>query len=400
MSKISFENSLDIIDKILFDDISSVKVSLIESLGRVLSIDIEASENYPAKPTSAMDGYAIKYEDMDERLEVLCDNPAGHESKDIVAQKTAIKIFTGSLVPDGSDTVVPIENIQSSGKYISIVQKVPKGFSIRKVGESYKDGELLIKKGVKIGFSEIGVMASLNISSVEVYVKPIVAVASTGDEILDIGQKQTSPSQIRGTNHITMEAMARLHGSDVLQLGIIKDDKTAIKNMYKTALNKADIVVTTGGVSVGDYDFVKDIIKFELGADVLFHGVAIKPGQHIAVAKLGSKVIIGLPGFAYSSTVTFLLYVVPLIYKLQGIKYELEPINAKTLSNIPATNDKAVWTACDIRNTQGNLEVSIEDKKQGTSAILNNLVGDTCLLYQKPNTPAIKKGDTVQVVQI
>ncbi len=400
MSKISFIHSLDIIDKISFGSLSSVKVPLIDSLNRVLSVDIIADENSPIYPTSAMDGYAIRHDDIDKKIQVLCDNPAGHETKQIVQKVTAIKIFTGSLTPSGSDTVVPIENIKMSKSHITITQKVPKGFAIRDIGESYKKGELLIKKGSKIGFAEIGVMAGLNITQAWVYKKPTIAVASTGDEILDIAQERTNISQIRGTNHMTMAAIVKLHDCDVLQLGIIKDDRTAIKDMYKLALDKADIVVTTGGVSVGDYDFVKDIIKFELGADVLFHGVAIKPGQHIVVATVGSKVIVGLPGFAYSSTVTFLLYVVPLLHKLQGAKCKLKTTKAKALLDIPGTNEKAVFTACDIKNTDGYLEVSLENKKAGTSAILTNLVGETCLLYQKPNTKAIKNGDIVQIVQI
>jgi molybdopterin molybdotransferase len=243
-------------------------------------------------------------------------------------------------------------------------------------------------------------MAGLNISSVDVYKKPTIAVASTGDEILDVGEKQTNISQIRGTNHLTMEAIAIANGCDVMQLGIIKDNQQTIKDMYNKALHKADIVVTTGGVSVGDYDFVKDIIKFELGASVLFHGVAIKPGQHIVVAKLKNKIIVGLPGFAYSSTVTFLLYVVPLIYKLQGVEYKFKTIKTKALFDMPATYEKAVFTACDIENVDGYFEINIKNKKQGSSAILTNLVGQTCLLYQKPNTKAIQKGDTVEVLQI
>lgn len=399
MHKISFEKSLGIINDISFDTISSQKISINDSLNRVLSVDIIASENLPIKPTSAMDGYAIRYEDINTKIKIQCDNPAGNDKSFVVTKEICIKTFTGSLMPKGSDTLVPIENVLVDDDVIVVNKPVSKGFAVRDIGESYKKDELLIPKGTKIGFAQIAVIVSLNITEVQVYKKPIVAVASTGDEILEIGEKRTNISQIRGTNHITMEAIAKLNGADILQMGIIKDNKKAIQDMYKIALNKADIVVTTGGVSVGDYDFVKDIIKFELNADVLFHGVLIKPGQHIIVAKKANKIIVGLPGFAYSSTVTFLLYILPLIYKLQGKTKKFETIKAKALMDVPLAFEKSVFIACDIKNIDGYYAVDTCGKKTGSSAILTNLLGNLVLLYQKPNN-SIKKGDIVDVIKI
>ncbi len=400
MSKISFENSLEIINNISFDNLQETTVSLRDSLNRVLSVDIVADENLPIKPTSAMDGYAIKYEDINKNIKVISDNPAGNETRLKITKGLSIKTFTGSLMPKGSDTLVPIENITIKDGFIKIEKTVSKGYAVRDIGETYKKGELLIKKGVKIGFAQIGVMASLNITEVKVYKKPLIAVVSTGDEILDIGEKQRSLSQIRGSNHITMEAIAKLHQADVLQLGIIKDDKKAIQDMYKTALKKADMVVSTGGVSVGDYDFVKDIIKFELDANVLFHGVTIKPGQHIVVAKKGDKIVVGLPGFAYSSTVTFLLYVLPLIYKLQGLTKEFETIKVKSNIDMPASSNKSIFTAVNIKNVDGYFTIDMIDKKVGTSAMVTNLLGNSALLYQKPHSQKIKKGDIVEVFKL
>jgi len=400
VSKISFENSLEIINNISFDNLQETTVSLRDSLNRVLSVDIVADENLPIKPTSAMDGYAIKYEDINKNIKVISDNPAGNETRLKITKGLSIKTFTGSLMPKGSDTLVPIENITIKDGFIKIEKTVSKGYAVRDIGETYKKGELLIKKGVKIGFAQIGVMASLNITEVKVYKKPLIAVVSTGDEILDIGEKQRSLSQIRGSNHITMEAIAKLHQADVLQLGIIKDDKKAIQDMYKTALKKADMVVSTGGVSVGDYDFVKDIIKFELDANVLFHGVTIKPGQHIVVAKKGDKIVVGLPGFAYSSTVTFLLYVLPLIYKLQGLTKEFETIKVKSNIDMPASSNKSIFTAVNIKNVDGYFTIDMIDKKVGTSAMVTNLLGNSALLYQKPHSQKIKKGDIVEVFKL
>jgi molybdopterin molybdotransferase len=160
---------------------------------------------------------------------------------------------------------------------------------VRNIGENYKKDEVLIKKGTIIGFSEVGVMASLNIPQVDVFLNPTIAVASTGSEILDLGVTQTNDSQIRSSNHLTLEALFKSNGAQVLQMGPIIDDIDTITNFFESSLKKADIVVTTGGVSVGDYDFVQDVIKDRLKAKVLFHGVLIKPGLHILVALKDEK---------------------------------------------------------------------------------------------------------------
>ncbi len=163
-------------------------------------------------------------------------------------------------------------------------------------------------------------MASLNIVSPLVYEKPRVSILSTGSELLELGETQTKNSQIRSSNNYTIEAIIRKYGGESIQLGCIGDSKEHILEKVSEALNQSDIVVTTGGVSVGDFDFVKDII-LELGCKVLFKGVRVKPGQHIMVARKDDKFIVALPGFAYSSTVTALIYLLPLIDKFQNINH-------------------------------------------------------------------------------
>ncbi|WP_267284871.1 molybdopterin-binding protein, partial [Halarcobacter bivalviorum] len=150
-------------------------------------------------------------------------------------------------MPKGSDTLVPIENVEVLEDRIKIVKSVPKGFAVRDVGENYKKDEVLIKKGTIIGFSEVGVLASLNIPQIKVYSKPIIAVASTGSEILDLGVEKTNDSQIRSSNHLTLEALFTQCGAEVIQNGPVDDDIENITNFFETSLKKADIVVTTGG---------------------------------------------------------------------------------------------------------------------------------------------------------
>jgi molybdopterin molybdotransferase len=401
MSKISYDKSLEILNSIKISNIPIQKLFITDALDRILANDIIADHNLPAYPTSAMDGYAIKHKDLEsKKIKIIDFNPAGTDIDTKVLDNTCIKTFTGSLMPKGSDTLIPIENVKVDNNYIIINETVSFGYATRDIGESYKKDEILIKKGTKIKYAQIGVMASLNISQVSVYCKPIVAIASTGSEILDVGEVQTNKAQIRSSNHLTLEAIAKKNGAIVHQMGIVKDDRKSISNLLKNALSKSDIVVTTGGVSVGDYDFVKDIIKDELGADVLFQGVNIKPGQHILFAQIGSKFIIGLPGFAYSSTVTFMLYILPLIYKFQGSKQKLEIIKAKLTDEFRNKTFKTIFTACNIRNIDGSYEIDFDGKKQGTSAILTNMLDDCGLLFQKKGSKTLSIGDIVEVIKI
>jgi len=370
-----------------------------DSLNRVLAQDIIAFENSPAYKTSAMDGYAIKSEDLNlGKIKIIGNNPAGSVVKDEVINGTCIKTFTGSLMPKGSDTLIPIENVKVEGDFIVVNEMVPNGFSVREVGENYKIDEILITKGTIIDFAAIGVMASLNISYINVFVKPTVAIASTGSEILDLGQKQTSNAQIRSSNHITLQAIATKYGADVNQMGVVKDDRLSILNLLKNALETSDIVVTTGGVSVGDYDFVKDIIKDELGCEVLFQGVTIKPGQHLIFAQKGDKFIVGLPGFAYSSTVTFLLYVLPIIFKFKGANEKLNIKDAIISHSFPKKTKKTVFTASNLEYKDSQYFINMDNKKQGTSAILTNMLGDVALLIQDEDSFDLKANDKVKVI--
>jgi len=393
-----FDESIKMIEDLEINNYKTKKLYLVDALGYVLAEDVVADHNSPEFPTSAMDGYAIIHEDMTlGTLKVGSINPAGSALKDEVIGGTCIKTFTGSLMPKGADTLIPIENVEVDGDDIIIKEEVPQGFSVREVGENYSKGQLLIPKGTKIDFPQIGVMSSLNIANVLVYEKPTVAILSTGSELLELGEEQTNDAQIRSSNNYILEAMVKKYDGIPIQLGCIKDDKASITKAVSDALEKSDIVVTTGGVSVGDFDFVKDVIV-ELGCDVVFKGVRVKPGQHIMVARKGDKFIIGLPGFAYSSTVTALLYVVPLIEKLQHGKCSLRKIKAKLKEPFIKRAKKAEFTACNISLMQGEYYVDFKGKKVGSSAILTNMLGDVALLITSEDDSSKEVGDDVTVL--
>jgi len=398
---ISYDESMEKLATVDVKVAGVEKLFLSSALGRILAEDIVASENSPIYPTSAMDGYAIIASDQNAgKIKVQQqDNPAGAEMIGEVIEGLCIKTFTGSLMPEGADSLTPIENVTFEDGYIIINEKVPVGFAVRPVGESFKEGDVLLKKGTKLGYAEIGVMASLNVVMAPVFIRPRVAILSTGSEILDLGEAATHASQIRSSNNYTLAALAEQSGAEAIQLGIVKDDKKSITEGFENALESADFIVTTGGVSVGDYDFVKDIIP-ALGAEVIYQGVRIKPGQHVMLAKKGNKFIIALPGFAYSSTVTFMLYVIPLIHRTLMQEACLPMIEATLTQAFIKRAKKTEFTPCNLSFRHGRYEVDFEGKKVGSSAILTNMLGACSLVVTPENSDSLEVGDKVNVINL
>ena len=397
---ISYEQSMADLDAVNIQTTAVERVFLSSAIGRILAEDIIALENSPVYPTSAMDGYAIMSDDQQMgQIQVLGDNPAGAENIAEVTPGFCIKTFTGSLMPEGADTLIPIENVTFENDKIIINESVPQGFSVRPVGENFKANDILVKKGTKLGYAEIGVMASLNIVMPPVFMKPRVAVLSTGSEILDLGEESSHASQIRSSNNYTLAALAEQAGGIAVQQGIVKDDRASITAAFVNALASADIVVTTGGVSVGDYDFVKDIIP-ELGAEVIYKGVKIKPGQHIMLAKKGNKFIIGLPGFAFSSTVTFMLYVMPIIRRMMALDAQLPTVEATLTQAFNKRAKKTEFSPCNLHFNNGRYEVDFKGKKIGSSAILTNMLGECALVVTGETAHSLEIGDKVKVINL
>ena len=400
MSKqfIPYETSINMLELIEVSDRKKERVALPQSLGRILAHDIVAMQNDPQFPTASMDGYAIRYEDQRMgTIRVLGDNPAGNDERRIVMEGEAIKTFTGSKMPDGTDTLIPIENVTYEADYIRINEAVEKGFAVRPVGEGYKKGEVLIKKGTKIGFVEIGVMAALGLVMVDVTVKPRVAVLATGSEILDLGECSNNPAAIRSSNNYTIEALCREAGAEVLQMGTVKDDRASIMESFENAVACSDIVISTGGVSVGDYDFVKDIVP-ALGFEVLFQGVAIKPGRHILVAQKDGKYIIALPGFAYSSTVTAILYALVLIAKMLGKEEAYKIVEARLREDFKKRTPFSEFRACNVEIVDGCYYCDFQGKKIGSSAILVNMLGNAGLMIAGEEDAFLEAGTLVRVI--
>ena len=398
MKLLSYETSKNMLDLLSVNSNRSENVALSSSLGRILAEDIVAEYNDPQFPTASMDGYAIRHSDLDkESITILGSNPAGHDETRTVQEGECIKTFTGSMMPSGADTLIQIENVSVNGTKITIDEPVGLGNAVRPIGEGYKAGDVLIKKGTKIGFAQIGVMAGLNKVMVKVSVKPRVAVISTGSEILDLGVNSDNPSQIRSSNNYTLAALFEQAGAEVIQLGTVGDDRDSIMHTFENALASADILVSTGGVSVGDYDFVKDIVP-RLGCEVVFKGVAIKPGKHILVAQRENKFALALPGFAYSSTVTAILYVLPLIAKMLGRKHSYKRVEAKLSEKFKKRSKLTEFTACNITVEDGEYFVNFDGKKVGSSAILTNMLDGSALMITGEDDGDLSEGTFVNVI--
>ncbi len=400
MKLLSYETSQNMLDLLDVGALRSENLPLSGSVGRILAEDIIAVYNDPQFPTASMDGYALKHSDLDEdEILILGDNPAGHDEQRIIENGECIKTFTGSKMPEGANTLIQIENVSvnEDGSKISIDEKVSLGSSVRPIGEGYKAGDILIKKGTKIGFAEIGVMAGLNKVMVKVSLKPRVAVISTGSEILDLGVDSDNPAQIRSSNNYTICALFEQAGADTIQLGTAADDRDSIMQTFQNALASADILISTGGVSVGDYDFVKDIVP-KLGAEVVYKGVAIKPGKHIMVAQKGGKFILALPGFAYSSTVTSILYGLPLVSKMLGKDEPYKMVEAKLSEEFKKRSRLTEFTACNVEIEDGQYYVNFKDKKIGSSAILTNMLDASALMVTGEEDGDLDEGTFVNVI--
>lgn len=401
MSFLAYTDSIDRLNALDIGPVKVEKVPLPDALGRTLAEHIVADEDYPRHPTAAMDGYAIRAEDqaMGHIALDTQDNPAGSEARPVVTPGMAVKTFTGAKMPEGADTLIPIENVTVEGNAIRIDTPVKTGFSVRPVGESYFAGEILIPAGTVIGYAEIGVMAGLNRVMVPVARRPGVGVLSTGSEILDLGEPERTDSQIRSSNNYTIAALAQSAGAEAVQLGTARDDKASITAAFENALAVSDIVVSTGGVSVGDYDFVKEVVP-ALGAEVVYKGVRIKPGQHIMVARRGSQFILALPGFAYSSTVTFILYGLPLVRKMLGRFPEHTIVEATLAEPFAKRSKKTEFTTCNLRMSEGRYLVDFEEKKTASSAVLTNMLGNAALMITDESDGSLEAGTVVRVIRL
>jgi len=319
--------------KIILDNVTPLgaeRVETLESLGRVLSEDVVAPRDMPLWDNTAMDGYAVRSEDCRESaiLQLTGFLPAGGNMTETVRRGTAVKILTGAPIPPGADAVVPFEEVDEADGHVAIRVSVKRGDNIRFKGEDVKAGETILPVGTVLRPSEISMLASFGKLFVPVHRRVRVAVLSTGDELLEPGEP-LEPGKIVNSNSLALAAAVVQAGAVPVMLGIARDNKESLRAKLAEGL-KADVLITSAGVSAGDRDYVRDVLD-ELQVRQVFWKVDIKPGRPTAFALRDGKPVFSLPGNPVSSLLTFEEFVRPALLKMMGHRRVLRPLITATL---------------------------------------------------------------------
>ncbi len=377
------------------------KVGLLDALGRVLAEDIIAERDNPPWDNSAMDGFAVRHEDIKQVhaittptvLNVIEDVPAGKFPVKAVGRGEAIRIMTGAPIPTGADTVLKVEDTENTPTSVKVFKEEQKGANIRPQGEDVRKGDCIIPKGKAIRPAEAGMLAILAKSFVFVHQRPRVAILSTGDELADLDER-FSEEKIVNSNSYGISAQVEEAGGLPLLLGIARDNPEDLKRKIREGLN-ADILVLSGGVSMGDYDFTKPVFQ-ELGGEMNFWKLAIRPGQPVAFGKIGKTLAFGLPGNPVSSMVTFEQLVRPAMLKMCGNQVLARPVvQAIFQEKFSKRPDRRHFLRGVLWMENGMLMVRTTGS-QG-SGILTSMVKANGLIDVPVEVEKLKPGDVVNV---
>ncbi|HYR48521.1 MAG TPA: gephyrin-like molybdotransferase Glp [Candidatus Polarisedimenticolia bacterium] len=371
------------------------RVTLEECAGRVLAEDLIASSALPAFPSSAVDGYAVRSSDAGHTLQVIGESAAGRPFAGPVAPGTAARVLTGGVVPEGADCVVMVEDVQVDGLVVTVPSPLRAGTNYHKVGDDVRAGERVLSAGTQLGAAEIGIAAAIGQAMLPVGRRPRVALMSTGDELVEVG-KRPGPGQIPDSNRWALLAALREAGAEVTLLGIAPDEPGALRKLVVDALEKADVLVTSGGVSVGTHDLVKPLLE-SLGT-VRVGRVKLKPGKPFTFATLPhGKLAFGLPGFPVSSLVTFEVFVRPALRKLQGFsKLQRPTLPVRLGYDARATADRTEYQRVTLKR-EGPELVAETTGSQSSSRLLS-LAGAHALVRIAPGDLGVKAGTVVEAI--
>jgi molybdopterin molybdotransferase len=371
-------------------------VSAPDALGRVLADILTAPFDVPPTDNSAVDGYAVSSADIPTQgtrdLTVVADLPAGCVYDSVLRPGEALRIMTGAPMPSGADTVYPQEIVERHGGHVRVVP-IDKGANVRMRGEDVETGAIVIEAGSVLRPQEIGVITSLGIWQVAVHRRPCVALLSTGDEIVDPGVPRR-PGQIYDSNRFTLHGALRQCGADVVDLGIVRDARDELRDRLLEASRSVDFVLTSGGVSVGTHDFVKDVLD-EVGA-IDFWQVAMQPGRPLAVGRVGDTPFFGLPGNPVASLLAFMLFVRPALYKRAG-RRRLFPDTwqARVTQPLRKKVGRREFKRGVMRFGESGWEVRTTGP-QG-SGILSSMVAGNCLIVLEEARGDVAAGELVTV---
>jgi molybdopterin molybdotransferase len=392
--------------KHILDDVCPLpleKVPLLNGLGRVLGEDIFASRNIPPLNNSAMDGYVIRSADSLQatpdtpvQLRVIGEIPAGRMTQQELASGEAAQIMTGGILPPRGDTVVRLEDVRREGEWIFISSPYPPEYDVRMAGSDVKCGDVVVQKGTVLGAADIGMIAATSRSFVFVYQRPTVAIISTGDELVDVDQEPSLWEIININGYAGISQISEC-GAIPLYMGIAMDNKEDIGRRFQDA-SRADVIISSGGISLGNYDFVRDVIA-DSGNNLHFWQVAMKPGKPLAYGRVHGKIFFGLPGNPSSSMISFEQFVRPALLKMMGHTHLFRrTVRAVVEENIEKKEGMTHFIRSRVEWRDGCYRVvATGDPKTN---ILKSMAGVNGLIVLPEKATTLKKGDeaTIQLI--
>jgi molybdopterin molybdotransferase len=373
-------------------------VPVVDALDRVLAEDVRAPFDVPPSDNSAVDGYAVGAPDIPSEgtreLTVLGDLPAGSVFERTVGSGEALRIMTGAPMPNGVDTVYPQEIVERSGRCVRI-GVLEKGANVRRRGEDIRGGLTVVAAGEPLRPQEIGLLASLGVVQVLVHDRPRVALLSTGDEVAEPGTVR-KPGQIYDSNRFSLRGSITRCGAEVIDLGIVPDRREVLRARLLEAASMAEVVVSSGGVSVGIYDLVKDVLE-EIGG-IEFWQVAMQPGRPLAMGSIGSAHFFGLPGNPVASMLAFMLFVRPALYKLAGRRRLFpETFHARAEEPMRKKTGRREFKRGILRYTREDETWRVRTTGPQGSGILSSMVTGNCLIVLAEDRGDVAPGELVEV---
>ncbi len=372
----------------------SEMIGLHDAAGRVLAADVSARLTHPAFDNSAMDGYALRHADIEQigsELTVVGQSAAGHGFSGAVGPGEAVRIFTGAPLPAGADTVLIQEDAEVlEGNRIRTTFKTAKGRHIRPKGQDFATGDVVLRAGERVDAGRLTVAAGMNHAELPVLARPKIAILATGDELRHPGSVP-GPDQIIASNTYGVAAIARENGADVIDLGIVGDSPEAISAAVERAVaEKADVLVTLGGASVGDHDLVQSTLV-SCGMTLDFWRIAMRPGKPLMVGMLGDMHVLGLPGNPVSSLVCSLLFLEPLTRRLAGLKPRDRSARALTTEPLPGNDKRQDYMRARLTvDSQGQLMASPFLRQD--SSMMQVFAQSDCLIIRPPGALPIEAG--------
>jgi molybdopterin molybdotransferase len=368
-----------------------------DSLGRIASKNIKSSINIPSFRNSAMDGYALNIKNLEKNKYSLKEQGislAGQAYDKKLKDKETIRVMTGAVIPNNADAVIMKEMVDIEGDIILFPNFIQKNQNIRNIGEDIKKGDIVIKKGRQINYVDLGILSSLGIGKIDVFRKPIISFFSTGDELISINKK-LKKGLIYDSNRYLLFGLLSELPVQIKDMGVVKDNEEILVKKLKQCAKVSDIIITTGGVSVGDADYIKSALK-KVGK-VNFWKIAIKPGRPLAYGKINNASFFGLPGNPVSAAVTFQIFIIPAIRKmLQMTASSKLTIKAQIKSALSKKKGRVEYKRGLLEQKDGVNTVNTTGL-QGSN-ILSSLSKANCYIRLSSETEKIKKGDTVEVI--